>query len=95
MLISCGGALFTARLALRYRGYVPETELMPDPDRPMLIARMRWDERVPPRSTNASSTIRSCAAARTGAVSRPGNFPRSCCLRWHRMWPGTGPSCGL
>jgi hypothetical protein len=48
MLISCGGALFTARLALRYRGYVPETELMPDPDRPMLIARMRWDERVPP-----------------------------------------------
>jgi len=48
MLISCGGALFTARLALRYRGYVPETELMPDPDRPMLIARLRWDERVPP-----------------------------------------------
>src|SRR5690348_4727814 len=48
MLISCGGALFTARLALRYRGYVPETQLMPDPDRPMLIARMRWDERVPP-----------------------------------------------
>jgi hypothetical protein len=48
MLISCGGALFTARLALRYRGYVPETDLMPDPDRPMLIARMRWDERVPP-----------------------------------------------
>jgi hypothetical protein len=48
MLISCGAALFTARLALRYRGYVPETEFMPDPDRPMLIARMRWDERVPP-----------------------------------------------
>src|SRR5512146_2849388 len=48
MLISCGAALFTARLALRYRGYVPGSECMPDPGRPMLIARMRWDERVPP-----------------------------------------------
>jgi hypothetical protein len=48
MLISCGGALFTVRLALRYRGYVPETEILPDPDRPMLIARIGWARRVPP-----------------------------------------------
>jgi hypothetical protein len=48
MLISCGAALFTARLALRYRGYVPEVEVLPDPDRPMLVARIRWAGQVPP-----------------------------------------------
>ena len=48
MLISCGAALFTARLALRFRGYVPEAEILPDPDRPMLVARIGWGRRVPP-----------------------------------------------
>jgi len=48
MLISCGAALFTVRLALRYRGYVPQLDVLPDPDRPMLIARIHWPERVPP-----------------------------------------------
>ena len=48
MLISCGAALFTVRLALRYRGYVPEADVLPDPDRPMLVARIRWPRRVPP-----------------------------------------------
>src|SRR5215813_10515165 len=48
MLISCGAALFTVRLALRYRGYVPEAEVLPDPDRRMLVARIRWPRRVPP-----------------------------------------------
>ena len=48
MFISCGAALFTVRLALRYRGYVPEAEILPDPDRPMLVARIRWPGRVPP-----------------------------------------------
>lgn len=48
MLISCGAALFTTRLALRYRGYVPEAEILPDPDRRMLVARIRWSGRVPP-----------------------------------------------
>ena len=31
MLISCGAALFTARLALRSLGYIPEAALLPDP----------------------------------------------------------------
>jgi hypothetical protein len=48
MMISCGAALFTVRLALRYRGYVPEAEVLPDPDRRMLVARIRWPRRVPP-----------------------------------------------
>jgi hypothetical protein len=34
MMISCGAALFTARLALRSLGYIPETSVLPDPGRP-------------------------------------------------------------
>jgi len=46
MMISCGAALFTTRLALRFLGYVPEVTILPDPDRPMLIARISWQEQV-------------------------------------------------
>jgi len=42
MLISCGAALFTARLALRAAGYVPETRILPDPVRPLLLASLGW-----------------------------------------------------
>ena len=43
MLISCGAALFTARLALRAAGYVPREQILPDPARPLLIARLSWE----------------------------------------------------
>jgi nitroreductase len=43
MMISCGAALFTARLALRSLGYIPQTSVMPDPGRPLLVARVSWD----------------------------------------------------
>jgi hypothetical protein len=42
MMISCGAALFTARVALRYLGFVPKVQLLPDPDLPNLIARIRY-----------------------------------------------------
>jgi hypothetical protein len=42
MLISCGAALFTARLALRAAGYIPEAQILPDPARPLLVARLTW-----------------------------------------------------
>ena len=42
MMISCGAALFTARLALRSLGYVPETSALPDPAQPLLVARVSW-----------------------------------------------------
>ena len=42
MLISCGAALFTARLALRAAGYIPETQILPDPARPLLLALLNW-----------------------------------------------------
>ena len=41
MLISCGAALFGLRLAVRSLGYLPVTELLPDPARLRLLARVR------------------------------------------------------
>jgi hypothetical protein len=46
MMISCGAALFTARLALRSLGYIPETSVLPDPRQPLLVARMGWRGRA-------------------------------------------------
>jgi hypothetical protein len=48
MMISCGAALLTARVALRRLGYVPEVTVLPDPDMPNLVARISWDRQVPP-----------------------------------------------
>ena len=48
MMISCGAALFTARLALRALGYVPRVSVLPDRRLPALVARITWGERVPP-----------------------------------------------
>jgi hypothetical protein len=46
MMISCGAALFTARLALRSLGYLPETKVLPDPGQPLLVARVAWGRRA-------------------------------------------------
>lgn len=46
MMISCGAALFTARLVLRSLGYVPETHILPDPARPWLVAEVSWQRRA-------------------------------------------------
>lgn len=48
MMISCGAALFTVRLALRNLGFVPKVRVLPDPNLPNLVARVAWGERVPP-----------------------------------------------
>ncbi|HXW45047.1 MAG TPA: hypothetical protein VEL03_09685 [Streptosporangiaceae bacterium] len=48
MLISCGAALFTARLAARSLGWIPRTALLPDRDDPLLVARVSWEERAAP-----------------------------------------------
>ncbi|HEY3035194.1 MAG TPA: hypothetical protein VGJ54_11130 [Streptosporangiaceae bacterium] len=42
MMISCGAALFTARLALRSLGYIPQASVLPDPAQPLLVARVSW-----------------------------------------------------
>jgi len=48
MMISCGAALLTAKLALRSLGYVPETRVLPDAADPLLVARLRWRRQAPP-----------------------------------------------
>jgi len=40
MLVSCGAALFGLRLAVRSLGYQPVVELLPEQDRPRLLARV-------------------------------------------------------
>ncbi len=47
MLISCGAALFNARLAVRSLGYVPDTQVLPDPAEPLLIALVSCAGRQP------------------------------------------------
>jgi hypothetical protein len=46
MLISCGAALFTVRLALRSLGYIPQTRVLPDPAQPLLVAEVSWQRRA-------------------------------------------------
>lgn len=48
MLLSCGAALFTARLALRAAGWVPGVQVLPDPAQPLLVARLTWQYRAAP-----------------------------------------------
>lgn len=47
MLISCGAALFTLRLSMMYRGRTPEVTLLPDPDRPGLLADLHFGTTAP------------------------------------------------
>ncbi len=47
MLISCGAALFGLRLAVRSLGYLPVVELLPDPARLRLLARVSLGETEP------------------------------------------------
>jgi hypothetical protein len=68
MLISCGAALFTARLALRAAGWVPEAQVLPDPARPLLVARLSWQHRVAPNEYERllSAQVRTRRAYRGG-----------------------------
>ena len=47
MLISCGAAVFGLRLAVRSLGYWPVTELLPDPARLRLLARVSTGAAAP------------------------------------------------
>jgi|CZKT01.1.fsa_nt_gi nitroreductase len=47
MLISCGAALFGLRLAMRSLGYLPVVELLHDPARLRLLARVRLGTEAP------------------------------------------------
>lgn len=47
MIISCGAALFGLRLAVRGLGYLPVVELLPDPSRSRLLARVGMGAAAP------------------------------------------------
>jgi len=47
MTISCGAALFGLRLAVRSLGYLPVVEVLPDPNRLRLLARVRIGAAAP------------------------------------------------
>ena len=48
MMISCGAALFTAKLALRSLGYIVDSRVLPDRAEPLLVARLRWRRQAAP-----------------------------------------------
>jgi len=83
MLISCGAALFTARLALRAAGYIPETQILPD--RCSLPCSTGVVARPPPR-TNAACTARCGSGAPIGEALPRCQWPRNC-LRCYRKPP--------
>ncbi|HEY7488461.1 MAG TPA: hypothetical protein VH912_28720 [Streptosporangiaceae bacterium] len=52
MLISCGAALCTLRVAIRELGHEPEVTPLPDADRPGLVADIRFGRRLPGSEDN-------------------------------------------
>jgi len=50
MMISCGAALFNARVAICYLNFVPKVRVLPEPDLPNEVARVTWDEQMPSRT---------------------------------------------
>src|SRR5438034_10334318 len=70
LLISCGAAVFTLRVALRYLGWLPHTRLFPDPSQPALVARVSWDEDL----IAAGSYEREMYAAITARHTHRGGF---------------------
>jgi hypothetical protein len=69
MLISCGAALFNARLAIRSLGHLPQTQLLPNPAQPLLVARLSWASREP-----ATEYERQLAAQVTSRRTHRGGF---------------------
>jgi hypothetical protein len=70
LMISCGAAVFTLRVALRYLGWLPHARLFPDPSRPALVARVSWDE----DQIAADSYEREMYAAITARHTHRGGF---------------------
>ncbi|MFD1936729.1 Acg family FMN-binding oxidoreductase [Nonomuraea mangrovi] len=51
LIISCGAALYTLRTAVRAAGYEPVVRILPDLDRPSLLATVRLGDSVTPDET--------------------------------------------
>ncbi|MGP4103947.1 Acg family FMN-binding oxidoreductase [Nonomuraea sp. KM90] len=57
LLISCGAALFTMRTVLRREGLEPVVRVLPDPDRPSLLATLRAGAGADNRADDATRML--------------------------------------
>jgi hypothetical protein len=73
LLISCGAALFTMRTALRRAGFEPVVRILPDPDRPALLATVRPGAPIEPdeRTRLLSAEIERRRTHRAGFTDLP------------------------
>ncbi|MFI0412411.1 Acg family FMN-binding oxidoreductase [Actinomadura sp. 3N508] len=72
MLISCGAALYNLRLSLRAHGFAPVVRLLPDPDRPHLLADVHLE---PGDERDAQDAAREYAQIRRRRSHRGGFRP--------------------
>jgi hypothetical protein len=70
MLISCGAALFGLRLAVRSLGYLPVAELLPDPAKLRLLARVRLGAAMPMTGAEGDAGGHAAPAHPSRAVRR-------------------------
>lgn len=73
MLLSCGAALFGARLGIRALGHLPHVDLLPEPGQPELLARLHIGETAPTDS-EAGCLLRAVAwrcSLRSGFAAEP------------------------
>ena len=82
LLMSCGAALFTFRVAIRHHAFEDEVELMPDGGESDLLARIGSASREPPRAPRSSYSGQSPRATRIVTRSRRGPSPTSCSPSW-------------
>ncbi|MEO3789549.1 hypothetical protein ABGB14_05020 [Nonomuraea sp. B10E15] len=73
VLISCGAALFTMRTVLRHEGFEPVVRVLPDPDRPSLLATLRPGAGIQPDESTAvlAGEIRHRRTHRAGFADVP------------------------
>ena len=94
MLISCGAALFGLRLAVRSLGYWPVTQLLPDPARLRLLARVSIGAAAP--ATGLERQMLNAVPHRhthRGPFA-PGPLPPACSPACSTTrWPRGPPSC--
>jgi hypothetical protein len=68
LLVSCGGALYLARLALAAGGWQVDVDRLPDPTRPDLLARLRMTGRG---TVDEATRVEAAAAQRRQTDRRP------------------------
>jgi nitroreductase len=85
LTISCGAAVFTARVALRQLGLRPEVAVFPEPGDPRLVARIRWA----PADREAPSVFERSLYAQIAAAS-----PHQGGFAYSRLPDGVLPGLG-